>query len=164
MLKVLYPKRYYRRAEDIPLSDLKAMGIKGLILDVDNTLTTHNNPHPRKCVLDWLEEARALDFKLVILSNNSLERIEPFAQKVSIKAISRGMKPLATGYKKAIKVLGLSKNQVAMVGDQIFTDVLGANLHSIYSIMVEHIEAEEMTFFSFKRKLEKKIMENFPMS
>lgn len=129
--------------------------IKGLILDLDNTLTTHNNPVPPQTSLDWIASMKAAGIKLMIVSNNHEPRVTPFAKQLGLDFVCEGAKPLTIGYTKAIKKMGLDKKNVAAVGDQIFTDVLGSNLKGIRSIFVFPIEPETSLPFRFKRACEK---------
>ena len=129
--------------------------IKGLILDLDNTLTTHNNPIPPQSSLDWLDSMKSAGIKLMIVSNNHAPRVKPFAEQLGVDFVSEGKKPLTFGYTKAINKMGLEKKNVAAVGDQIFTDVLGSNLKGIRSVFVFPIELETGFWFRVKRKIEK---------
>ena len=122
------PTYVFDKAGDITPEFLKKKNIKGLILDLDNTLTTHNNPEPPRSSLEWLDKMKAAGIRLMIVSNNHAPRVTPFARQLELDFVSEGKKPLTFGYTKAIEKLGLEKKNVAAVGDQIFTDVLGSNL------------------------------------
>ncbi len=145
----------FRKTTDITPEFLKKNNIKGLILDLDNTLTTHDNPKPGEGVLEWLQLMKESGIKLMIVSNNHAPRVKPFADMLELDFVSEGKKPLTKGFTEAVKLMGLSRNEVAAVGDQIFTDVLGANLFGIKMLYVVPIEHEKTTFFKVKRKLEK---------
>lgn len=144
----------FRRVTDITPEYLGESGIKGLILDLDNTLTTHDNPKPAEGVLDWLDTMKKNDIRLMIVSNNHSPRVKPFADMLGLDFVSEGAKPLTKGFKEAKSLMQLNKNELAAVGDQIFTDVLGANLFGIKMLYVVPIEHEKTTFFKVKRKLE----------
>lgn len=145
----------FRHTTDITPEFLKKNNIRGLILDLDNTLTTHDNPQPGEGVLEWLQLMKESGIKLMIVSNNHGPRVKPFADMLGLDFVSEGKKPLTKGFTEAVKLMGLSKKEVASVGDQIFTDVLGANLFGIKMLYVVPIEHEKTTFFKVKRKLEK---------
>lgn len=149
------PTYVFGRVGEITHRFLEKAHIKGLILDLDNTLTTHNNPVPPQSSLDWLSEMKEAQIRLMIVSNNSSKRVMPFAQRLGLEFVSRGAKPLTFGYTKAIERMGLNKKNVAAVGDQIFTDVLGSNLKGIRSIFVFPIEPETSLPFRIKRACEK---------
>lgn len=145
----------FRRVTDITPDILKSLGIRGLILDLDNTLTTHDNPVPGEGVLDWLELMKKSGIKLIIVSNNHPPRVKPFADMLGLEFVSEGKKPLTKGFREAKAKMGLPKKSIATVGDQIYTDVLGAVLFGIKMLYVEPIEHEKTTFFKVKRKCEK---------
>lgn len=152
---IFKPTYVFDKIGDITPEFLKRKGIKGLILDLDNTLTTHNNPTAPQSSLEWLEKMRGAGIRLMIVSNNSAERVTPFAQQLKLEFVPRGAKPLPIGYIKAKKIMGTENKNIAAVGDQIFTDVLGCNLMGIRSIFVFPIEPETSLPFRFKRSIEK---------
>lgn len=137
---------------------LEQQGIKALILDLDNTLTTHNNPRPADGVLEWISQMKSSGVKLLILSNNHYPRIKPFADILGLDFITEARKPLTSGYKRAIKALGFKKCEIASVGDQIFTDVLGCNLAGVKCIFTFPIEYETSFWFRVKRTIEKPLL------
>ena len=155
---MLFPKQMVHRVTDISPEDLKAKGIKGLILDIDNTLTTHDNPIPSDGVSAWLDSVRASGILMLVLSNNHEPRVEPFAKILGLDFIAEGKKPLTGGFKRCAKALGMNRDELCIIGDQIFTDVLGGNLIGCHSILVEPIQPESTAFFKFKRFLEKIIL------
>jgi hypothetical protein len=156
------PTYVFNDVTEITPEFLRKKGIKGLLLDLDNTLTTHNNPVPPQSSLDWLDTMRAAGIRLMIVSNNKAERVTPFANELKLDFESRGAKPLTFGYTRAIKRMGLGKREVAAVGDQIFTDVLGSNLKGIRSIFVFPIQPETSLPFRFKRTVEKLFLPKRP--
>jgi HAD superfamily phosphatase (TIGR01668 family) len=140
---------------DITPELLAENNIKGLILDVDNTLTTHNNPLPAEGVSDWVKEMTERNVRMIIVSNNNSERVKPFAEILSLDYVSCGAKPLTYGINKARKRLGICRKHTALVGDQVFTDVLGSNLAGIKMIFVFALEKEKGIFFELKRFAER---------
>ena len=137
---------------------LKRMHIKGIVLDVDNTLTTHNNPIPPQSSMNWLASVKKAGIKLIIVSNNKPPRIEPFAEVLQLDYVANGRKPLTYGINEAIRRMGFEKKDVAAIGDQIFTDIMGANLAGIRSCFVFPIEPETSLPFRFKRTIEKPLL------
>ena len=134
---------------------LKKLGIRGLVLDVDNTLTTHNNPVPAEDVPQWIETMKANGIRLIIVSNNTDKRVKDFAQLLDLPYVASGAKPLPQGIRKAVKLLKLCPRHTAVVGDQLFTDVLGARLAGTKMIYVSPISKEESAFFKLKRMAER---------
>lgn len=139
---------------DLSPAILRKHGIKGLLLDLDNTLTTHDNPRPADGVPEWIGQMKDADIKMCIVSNNHPPRVKPFADKLGIPFVCEGKKPLSKGFKEAKDVMGLPWDELAVVGDQIFTDVLGANMKRLKCVFVFPIEHETTRFFKFKRKME----------
>ncbi len=160
-MSFLYPTRLFRHISDIPVSLLKAWEIQVVVLDVDNTLTTHNNPMPDEKAMAWLEEMKNHGFRLVILSNNRGERVRLFAQCLGLEYTANAMKPLPKGFGETARRMQVVPEEMVVVGDQIFTDILGANLFGCRSILVEPIQPETNWFFRLKRQLEKGILKGY---
>ncbi|MEM1483936.1 YqeG family HAD IIIA-type phosphatase [Oscillospiraceae bacterium PP1C4] len=160
-MSVFHPDFYFKRVFNITPAWLRAQKISVLLLDVDNTLTTHDNPEVEAAVCDWIAKMNAAGIKLLIISNNKPERVKPFSDKLGLGCIAHARKPLSGGVKRAMKRLGVTKGGIAIVGDQIFTDVLCANLAGVTSILVEPIELESFPFFKMKRRMEKIILKNY---
>jgi hypothetical protein len=154
MIMLFKPTIWVENVLKIDKHLLYKMQVKGLILDLDNTLSMHDNPAAEHGVIEWLDEMRALGVKLMILSNNTSKRVSPLAAELGMDFIAFGFKPLTGGIRRAIKAMKLPKSQVALVGDQIFTDVMGGNLYGIKTILVEPFYLEDKWTFRFKRKIE----------
>lgn len=157
----LQPAFILKRVTDITVNMLREQGVEALLLDVDNTLTTHNNPIPDKDVLVWLDVMKRARIRLVLVSNNSAKRVAHFAETLGLSFTSRACKPLTWGFRRAARELGLRPRQTAVVGDQIFTDIWGGNRFRACTILVEPMEPEEGPFFRFKRKIEKKLLKKY---
>ena len=134
---------------------LRQYGIRGLMLDLANTLTTHDNPVPAEGVLSWIDVMRQAGIALMIVSNNKPHRVQPFAAALGLPFVAEGAKPLPKGFRQAQKRMQLPFSQLAVVGDQIFTDILGANLCGVKSIYVRPIQYEKKGFLKVKRWLER---------
>ena len=134
---------------------LRQYGIRGLMLDLDNTLTTHDNPAPAEGVLSWIGLMRQAGIAMMIVSNNRPHRVQPFAAALGLPFVAEGAKPLPRGFRLAQKRMQLPFSQLAVVGDQIFTDILGANLCGVKSIYVRPIQYENKGLLRVKRWLER---------
>lgn len=156
------PDYVFNAIHDIPLDFFEREGILALILDLDNTLTTHNNPVPDEKRLEWFRRVKESGLRMIIVSNNHPERVKPFAEFLGLDFVPDGGKPLPRGYNEACKRLGLEKSQIAAVGDQIFTDVMGCKMAGIRSIFVFPIEPETGFWFRVKRTLEKPLLPRRP--
>lgn len=133
---------------------LRENGIDALILDLDNTLSMHGNPAAEAGIPEWLDEMRALHVPMMVVSNNVKRRVAPLAAKLGLEFVSSGAKPLTFGIKKAIRRLGVSPDRVAVVGDQIFTDIMGGNFARVKTILVEPFHLEKGILFKVKRVAE----------
>jgi HAD superfamily phosphatase (TIGR01668 family) len=160
-MSLFYPTIMLKRVWDITPEILQNLGVKALLLDVDNTLTTHNNPAPDTEALKWLAEMKAAGIMVCLASNNRERRVRPFAESLGAKHVSNACKPLPVGFIRAAKRLRLPAKAFAAVGDQIFTDIVGGNLFGAKTILLEPIEFETGPFFKLKRKLEKGIINEY---
>ena len=160
-MSVFYPDYTFRRIYTIPTSFFKERGISALLIDVDNTLTTDNNPVPHAEVLDWLAAQRDAGLRLMAFSNNREERVEPFARQLGLEYIANAAKPLPAKVSRALKKMGILKSEAAIIGDQLFTDILCGRLVGCTAILVEPMEWERYGFFKLKRPLEEKILRRY---
>jgi HAD superfamily phosphatase (TIGR01668 family) len=152
---LLKPNIKLERVTDITLEILKKYNLTALILDVDNTLSTHHGHILTDGLTEWLAFMQENGIKLMVLSNSKEARVKPFAEKIGLDYISLGLKPLPFGFVRAIKALGIKRKNIAIVGDQIFTDVLGGNVVGLKTILLTPIKLETTWGFRFKRKIER---------
>ncbi len=155
---LLKPTVKLNKITDIKPSMLQKNGIHALILDVDNTLSTHHGQQLIAGLEDWLHARQEEGVKLIILSNSKRDRVEPLAAKIGLRYICLGLKPFPFRFHTALRALGARPGETAIVGDQIFTDVLGGNMVRIKTILLDPILPETTPYFRFKRKLEKGVM------
>lgn len=134
MLKLFYPKEFYNRIEDINLD--KYFSYDGIILDLDNTLTKRGDNFLEHETLNWLKKANN-KFKIGIISNNRKKREIKELNEFKIPIIFNGLKPLPFSFFRMLKILNLKKEKTILIGDQIFTDILGGNILNLYTILVE---------------------------
>lgn len=151
----LKPDLYYNNIYEIDYEQLWNNGIRAFLFDIDNTLATYDNAYPDEKLMLMLSKLKNKGFKVYFLSNNNKERVRLFSEFAGLPYKARACKPLKFFIKRAIKQLGETKNTVVLVGDQLFTDVWGANRLGILSILVNPISPKEDKFVAFKRKLEK---------
>ncbi len=164
MLELLRPKDLIDTVYDITPEFLAARGLRGLMLDIDNTLVPHRKMGnvPEVCV--WLETLRASGHQLRLVSNARRSRIAWHAEAFDLKAVGDGMtagKPFAPAFRDACKEMNLEPRYVGMVGDQIFTDVLGANWIGAHSILVRPISDDAMPHTKIARQLERRVLKGF---
>ncbi|MCR4893667.1 MAG: YqeG family HAD IIIA-type phosphatase [Eubacteriales bacterium] len=136
-------------------------GMTHVLLDVDNTLTTHDNPVPAEGIPEWVASMKKAGIRMIIISNNNEKRVAPFADRLGLRYTYLSMKPLSKGFKEGMRILGGTKEDTVVLGDQIYTDVFGAHLFGVRAIMVLPIQEEEGLSFRIRRKLEKKHLKRY---
>ncbi len=158
---MIYPKEYLNSVKDIEIELLKKHHIKGLILDVDNTLIDFD----RKMldgVETWVQNLKRSGIKFCILSNsNKVNKVKSVAEKLDIPFLYFAKKPFKKGFRKAKELLKLEAENIAVVGDQIMTDVIGANRSGMFSILVKPIQEKDYLLTKIKRPLEKVIIQSY---
>lgn len=155
MFEFLRPCLAVDRVEDICLEELKSRGIKGIVLDLDNTLTEWNENAIGQPALSWVLAAKEDGFGVCITSNTRSTRAEEIAGRLGLVALSRAGKPRRTAFVQAMKLMGTTASQTAVVGDQIFTDVLGGNRLGLYTVLVRPLSGREFLGTKFMRILER---------
>ena len=154
---LIYPKAYFTRIQDITIQFLLENKIKILILDVDNTLIDKKEILSEE-IIQWAKEIRGQGVKLYILSNtNKKEKVKKVAEKLETPYLHFGMKPLKRGFIKIQKIVKESPEKIAVIGDQIFTDVVGGNRCKMFTILVDPIKENDYWYTIWKRPIEKKI-------
>jgi len=158
-LKIFYPKLYASSLLKIKPEFLEDIGIRGILLDLDNTIVRRDSNTFSREVEEWVAEMRARGFKLGIVSNNSRQRVRDLAGLLELPAVHRAVKPLSVSFRKAMNMLGTIPSETALIGDQIFTDILGGNLCGLYTILVVPLEGKEFWGTRlFSRPLEKIVL------
>ena len=153
-MKWFQPKMYFKTMEDIAVKTLKKRNIKGLILDIDNTLVPPHTPEADERAKTFVYRMQE-EFKICIVSNNIYERAEKFANSFPVDFICDGNKPAKRPFLLALEKLKLKPCEIAVIGDQIFTDVWGANRMGMVSVLVNPVCDKEGKFVKFKRLLER---------
>lgn len=159
MLKKLYPDYMFPAIDDIDKDFFRRLNIRFLIMDIDNTLVPYTSPDPTPSARAFLQRLKAEKIKACFISNNHKQRVERFNQSLGLPYIYDAKKPLIAALRKSMKQLGAVPSQTALLGDQIFTDILAGNRAGITTILVQPIEPKETPFFMLKRKYENIILE-----
>lgn len=157
MFKKLYPTEYLDSSYSIDYEQLYRSGIRGLIYDIDNTLVEHGMPATERAI-KLFEQLRSIGFDTCLISNNKEPRVKPFADAVGSKYVYDAHKPSRKNYIRAMELMGTDTGNTYFIGDQIFTDVYGANRAGIPSILVKPIHPKEEIQIVLKRKLEKIVL------
>lgn len=160
LLERFYPGEYLNSTYEIDFDRLYREGYRGIIFDVDNTLVPHGAPaDARACAL--FDHLREVGYRCMLLSNNKEPRVKMFHDAVGASYIYKAGKPKPGNYVKAMEEMGTTTENTIFVGDQIFTDVYGANLAGIRTILVKPIHPKEEIQIVLKRYLEKIVLRSY---
>ena len=158
---ILYPDEHFNNVREIQIDFLQKNKIKALILDVDNTLIDYDKNLSEETI-EWAKYLKKQGIKLYILSNsNKKEKVKTVAEKLEIEYEYFGKKPLKTGFKRVQKKLEENPENIGVVGDQIFTDVLGGNRCKMFTILVEPIAEKDIWLTLIKRPIENVIKNKY---
>jgi len=158
-ITLLLPDFYLLSIFDIDLDKLYQRGMRTILLDLDNTIVQRDIEVFSEEIIGWVKKVKQKSFKICIVSNNRPKRVYPLAQKLDLPAICRFAKPLRTPFCQAMKLLKSKPEETVIIGDQIFTDILGGNRLGLCTILVNPLEGKE--FWATRlinRKLEKIVL------
>ena len=155
------PDFYFETHAGASVAFLKEQGISALFLDIDNTLEPYENPVPGEGVLSWFSSLADAGISVAFVSNNGKERVETFNEKLGYIAYYKAKKPFARKIKRAMKQMGVKKEEALFMGDQIFTDVCAARFAGIRVALVPPIKDKTDALTRFKRLLERPIMKRY---
>lgn len=145
---------------DMDLYQLTERGIRGIIFDIDNTLVTYDDAVAGEELTLWLKQLAQMGYSVALVSNNSRARVECFAASVGLPFYARALKPCKRYLKKACRTLKIPPEKIALVGDQVFTDILGGNRMNMFTVLVSPISDKDTRFVKWKRKWERRIMKS----
>lgn len=157
MLEKFYPQEYLDATYEIDFDQLYADGYRGVIFDIDNTLVPHGAPADEKAK-KLFSHLKELGFHCMLLSNNKEPRVKMFNDQVQVEYIYKAGKPSVKNYLRAMELMGTNRENTLFVGDQIFTDIYGANRAGIRTILVKPIHPKEEIQIVLKRYLEKIVL------
>ena len=159
MFEILKPRVYVNSVYNIDLKKLKKIKkIKGIIVDLDNTLVAWGRKEICQKIIDWVKEAKRLDFKLCIVSNTNSKRVAEFAKIFNIPYHSKYFKPFSIAFNNGLKILDTKKSETVVIGDQIFTDIWGGNRLKLLTILVVPIVKKDSLGTFLHRNFEKIII------
>lgn len=158
MLTLLRPNLYVKSFHHIDFDYLKEQGIKAICSDLDNTLVAWETEQVNPELLSWLKRAQAAGFELYLISNAVPKRFAHFTQLLGVRGIGKAGKPRKKAFLRALEELELPASQVALVGDQLFTDVLGGNRVGLFTILVVPLSKKEFIGTRFMRRVERLAM------
>ena len=151
------PDMYQKSIYHIDYDKLRDNGIKCLLLDLDNTCVPYKDKEPNKKLVDLFEMLKDMDFKLIIFSNATKKRIYPFKRALNVDCLARAGKPRKRSFLKVLKLFNYQLSEVAIIGDQLYKDILGGNRVGIKTILVNPMSKDDMIITKYVfRPLEKK--------
>lgn len=155
------PNEHVKNVFFIKPESLKEKGIKAIITDLDNTLVEWDRPNATPQLIQWFEEMKKHNIQVTIVSNNNEKRVKEFADPLGIPFIFLARKPLTKAFNRAVKLMGVRKEETVVIGDQLLTDVLGGNRSGFYTILVIPVAQSDGFMTRFNRKIERRIMSSF---
>jgi HAD superfamily phosphatase (TIGR01668 family) len=158
MGRLFYPDVYFSSAYNIEPQFLKNHNITNLIVDIDNTLSKWGSKEPDVRVCEWIKTMRNHGFNICILSNSSNRRVKKYCLNLDVTFVKNVRKPLRSSFNKAVKLLGGENYNTCVIGDQIFTDILGGNSCRLFTILVAPIDKNEFLLTRILRKIENRII------
>jgi len=153
--KYFLPDYFFNNIYEIKPDFLSSMGIRAVISDIDNTLVTYDDPEPTDSVLEWIASLGAAGIALSFVSNNNAARVKKFNLKLGFYASHNSGKPSVRAYKKAAEAMGAAIHECAVVGDQIFTDIIAAKRLNMTACIVKPVKDKLTPLFFLKRSLER---------
>ena len=143
---------------DLTVDDLKKHGIRAVLVDLDNTLIAWNNPDGTAEMRSWLHRMRDAGIIIIVVSNNTTNRVRRAVEKFGIDYVAWAMKPFNYGIKKAMKRYGLKPEETVMVGDQLMTDIRASHRAGIRSILVKPLVQHDSNKTKFNRWREGRVL------
>lgn len=161
MLKHFLPDQHVKSIFEITPESLKEKGVKGIITDLDNTLVEWDRPTATPKLIEWFDNMRKHEILVTIVSNNNETRVRSFSDPLQIPFIFQAKKPMTRAFNKALKQMGLRKEETVVIGDQLLTDVLGGNRSGFHTILVVPVAKTDGFITKFNRKVERRILNWF---
>lgn len=154
----LVPEYVFETYKDVRPEFLVSLGIRALLIDIDNTLAPYEQPLPDENIIEWFSQMKAADIRCALISNNHADRVELFNSLLSIHAYPDSKKPCKKTLLRAMSDMGVDASVTAGLGDQLLTDTLAVHKLGMVSIIVPPINDKKTLFFRFKRLLERPFM------
>ncbi len=152
------PDLYHVDVRAIDLDGLVAKGIDTLLVDLDNTLLPRDSEDIPDTLKDWAATLRDRGFKTCLVSNNWHARVKTVADELGFLLVAKAVKPLPFAFLRALSLMGSTRARAAVVGDQMFTDILGGNLLGMTTVLVEPLSATDLPHTLFLRRIEARLL------
>lgn len=161
MYKYFLPDEFVKNVFVISPDELKERGIKAIITDLDNTLVAWDCPDATPEISQWVKDMSDAGLKVTVVSNNNENRVKRFCDPISISFIFAARKPLTKSFQKAVSLMGVRKDEVVVIGDQLMTDIFGGNRAGLHTILVVPVAKSDGFVTKFNRMIERRIMARF---
>lgn len=158
MLSLLTPKTCLNKLQELNIDNIKKEGIEGIIFDLDNTLLPWDAQSLPSEVFSFLKLLTMQGFKVCIVSNNNRTRVTQLSKALEIPAISKATKPRRKSFRRAMHIMGTNCCNTAVIGDQIFTDVLGGNRLGLYTVLISPLNPKEFIGTRIVRRIERVVL------
>jgi uncharacterized protein len=158
MFRVITPHVFLANVCELDISRLRLMGVDGLLLDLDGTLKDYRAEEIPESVKDWVAQLLATGIRVCLVSNGRAKRIGRFAEVLGVPFVAKAFKPLPRGCHRALRILGLENRRVAIVGDQVFADILAGRLAGLLTVLVPPTHPDEPWFTRLKRPFERRLL------
>jgi len=157
-----WPTSYAPSVGDIDIERLAANGFTGVIIDLDNTLVAYRQLTPDERDARWIVSAHERGLSVVMVTNNGTPWAAGVARQLGIPCIPNARKPLPFGFRRALDLLALPRESVIVIGDQLFTDILGAKMFGLAAILVEPLAARDPLRTRWLRRIERLLLHGLP--
>lgn len=158
LLKKLMPSQFFESIHHINLEELKQRKIRAVITDLDNTLVEWDRAQATPEVEAWFTRLRHAGLKVTVVSNNHEERVQQFCDPLGVEFICAARKPMSQAFRRAVREMDVSIEETVVVGDQLFTDILGGNLLGFHTILVVPVASTDGILTRFNRQLERMVL------
>lgn len=158
MWKMVTPKWTLESVFDVTASMLQRHHFKAILLDLDNTIVAWNQNEPTPAMIKWVSQMREANIEVFILSNNTPQRVSSVASPLQLHYCANSLKPFKHAFKKAMQQLLVEPNEVVVIGDQVITDIIGANRMGLASILVKPIAQHDNIYTWLNRAIERLLL------
>ena len=161
MFRYFFPDSYAKDVSDVQYGDLKSNGIVNLLFDIDNTLSPVAVPEPDVKTIDLIARLKDMGFNICLLSNGGYKRAARFAAPLGVPFVAKAGKPASKGLNNALGAIDAITANTAVIGDQIFTDILCGKRNNIYAALVRPVSGHEQWYIKLKRVLEAPVLTRY---
>lgn len=157
-MRIFSPDHYYRGVQDVDLDALRADGVDTLLIDIDNTILPRDTGEMAEELSEWASALLGEGFKVCLVSNNWHAHVKRIADMFGFCMIARALKPLPFGFFSAMSAVGSTRRTTAIIGDQLFTDILGGNIVGLTTVLVPPLSESDLPHTLMLRRLEQRLL------